>query len=225
MVKPRAAVHRDGDWHGAFHVWISWRDAGGVSCVLLQRRSLGKDTMAGRVDVSVGGHYRAGEMPGSRFGSDTPGRVAVTRELHEELGLVVAPDALRPVGRRWMERAGPGWIDREVQDIFALLLTGPPERIVADAGEVAAVLVVGLADLHALVCGRVSSVPALERRVLPGGVLASPRTVALTVAQLVPASDGYWERLAAVLARLLAGLPVSEVILRRAGSDERNVWG
>src|SRR5260370_30279002 len=39
--KTRAAVHVDGDWHQAFHCWILRRNRDEI---VLQRRSLGKDT-------------------------------------------------------------------------------------------------------------------------------------------------------------------------------------
>ena len=214
-VKPRHAVHRDGDWHGAFHVWIAWRDGAGVPRLLLQRRSRWKDTMAGMVDVSVGGHYRAGEQPSSRLGRDEPARSAVLRELHEELGLAVRAEALVPVGRRWMERTGPGWVDREVQDIFALPLPAAPERLAPDAGEVGALLIVRLADLRALVVGECSTVFAVESTVRSDGGLNAPHTAPLVLEQLVPVDDGYWERMTERLLRLLAGAPVDWLELGR----------
>ncbi len=218
-VKPRHAVHRDGDWHGAFHVWIAWRDRGGSPSVLLQRRSRWKDTMAGMVDVSVGGHYRAGEQPGSRFGAHRPERAAVLRELREELGLAVGAEALVPLGRRWMERAGPGWIDREVQDIFALPLPAAPDGLAPDPAEVEALLVVGLADLHELVAGERRAAPAWESPVRAEGGLDAPREATLTVEQLVPVDDGYWARMTETLLRLLAGAPAGWFELGRSARD------
>ncbi len=218
-VQPRHAVHRDGKWHGAFHVWIAWRDRSGIPSVLLQRRSRWKDTMAGMVDVSVGGHYRAGELPGSRLGRREPGRSAVLRELREELGLTTRAEALVPVGRRWMERAGPGWIDREVQDIFALPLAVAPDGLVPDPAEVEALLVVGLADLRALVVGERGAAPTQEFPVRAAGGLDVPREATLTVEQLVPVDDGYWERTVATLQRLLAGAPAGWFELGRSARD------
>ncbi|MCM8748418.1 NUDIX domain-containing protein [Thermomicrobiaceae bacterium CFH 74404] len=226
-VKPRHAVHRDGDWHGAFHVWIAWRDGAGEPCLLLQRRSRWKDTMAGMVDVSVGGHYRAGEQPGSRLGRDEPARSAVLRELREELGLAVRAEALVPVGRRWMERAGSGWIDREVQDIFALPLPAAPERLAPDAGEVEALLVVELPDLRALVAGEHATAPVWELPVRADGGLDAPREAALTLEQLVPDDDRYWEWMAETLRRLLEGTPPGWFELRRraqGGGERGGTW-
>jgi len=71
MIKPRAAVHRDGDWHRSVHIWLT----DGTS-FLLQRRSVHKDTHPGLLDVSCAGHLS---------GSDASLLTAV-KELDEELG-------------------------------------------------------------------------------------------------------------------------------------------
>ncbi|HLI50852.1 MAG TPA: NUDIX domain-containing protein, partial [Thermomicrobiaceae bacterium] len=103
-VKPRAAVHRDGDWHRAFHCWIGWRDReSGVSKLLVQKRSAGKDTVPNLLDVAVGGHYRAGESLEQVF-----------REIEEELGITVSLDDLIPLGRRRSVGREGGVIDREI---------------------------------------------------------------------------------------------------------------
>ena len=54
--KRRADVHRDGDWHLAFHLWVV-APAG----VLLQRRARGKSSWPGFLDASAAGHLLAGE--------------------------------------------------------------------------------------------------------------------------------------------------------------------
>src|SRR5437870_920751 len=77
--KARARVHRDGDWHRSLHVWVvlAGEGAGGRGPeVLFQKRSAGKDTWPGRVDVAVTGHFRAGE-----------GTAEALRECDEEVGL------------------------------------------------------------------------------------------------------------------------------------------
>jgi isopentenyldiphosphate isomerase len=106
-VKERALVHRDGDWHRAVHVWVAGIDDGGPF-VLMQRRSPDKDTMPNRLDVAVGGHYRAGETL-----SD------VLREVDEEIGVPVTVDQLRSLGTRicLYEPLG-GMVEHELQDAF-----------------------------------------------------------------------------------------------------------
>ncbi len=54
--KLRSEVHRDGDWHESTHVWIinSSRE------LLIQKRSLNKDSYPGIWDISSAGHVPAG---------------------------------------------------------------------------------------------------------------------------------------------------------------------
>ena len=56
-VKARAAVHRDGDFHRAAHVWVL--DPAGRT--LLARRSASKDSYPGAWDMAADGHVGAGE--------------------------------------------------------------------------------------------------------------------------------------------------------------------
>jgi len=79
--KPKDAIHRDGDWHRASHVWIVAPDGR----FLLQRRSLRKTNNPGLWDVSTAGHVSAGESAIDAAG----------RETFEELGLSIEPDELR----------------------------------------------------------------------------------------------------------------------------------
>lgn len=128
--KARAAVHRDGDWHRAVHVWIVDRE----DRVLLQRRSPFKDLAAGRVDVTVGGHVRAGEAWPQAL-----------REVEEELGLPVAVHEVRQLGTLTSERVYPDAVDREVQEVFALRHDQPLEHYLLDPNEVDVLYAVPLA--------------------------------------------------------------------------------
>ena len=87
-VKPREAVHRDGDWHQVFHCWVIGRDPAGAAYVVLQKRALDRD-YPGKIDISAAGHLEAGE-------SVCDG----VREIEEELGLSVSFDDLTPLGIR-----------------------------------------------------------------------------------------------------------------------------
>ena len=108
--KPRRAVHRDGDWHRAVHVWIAGIGDNGEPFLLLQRRGPDKDTWPGRLDPTVGGHYRTGE-----------GLPEALREVEEELGVPMALDDLRPLGLRIaVSEREIGIRDRELQDVFLL---------------------------------------------------------------------------------------------------------
>src|SRR5215831_20272820 len=78
--RTRASIHLDGDWHLAFHCWILRKQR---TEVVLQRRSLLKDTFAGLWDAAAAGHWRFGESAAE-----------AAREIEEELGIVVPFDAL-----------------------------------------------------------------------------------------------------------------------------------
>ncbi|MEL6309262.1 MAG: isopentenyl-diphosphate delta-isomerase, partial [Chloroflexota bacterium] len=41
--KPRADVHRDGDWHRTFHCWVIYRGDDGQDWVVIQKRVPDKD--------------------------------------------------------------------------------------------------------------------------------------------------------------------------------------
>jgi isopentenyldiphosphate isomerase len=120
--KRRAEVHRDGDWHRSFHLWI----ASGPDTVLVQRRSRGKDLEPGKLDVTVGGHFRAGESLED-----------VLREVEEEIGLFVRLEQLHHLGARQVERRYPQATDREVQEVYALRRDAPLEDYYLDCREVA----------------------------------------------------------------------------------------
>jgi len=108
QTKARSAVHRDGDWHRAFHLWVLHPDG----CVLLQRRSPAKDLAGGKVDVSVAGHVRPGET-----------LLDVLREAEEEIGLELRPGAVTFLETLRSERAYPGnVVDREFQDVHAVVV-------------------------------------------------------------------------------------------------------
>jgi isopentenyldiphosphate isomerase len=119
--KQRDAIHRDGDWHRSFHLWVV-KDGRNV---LLQRRSSAKDLEAGKCDVTVGGHFAAGES-----------LEGVLRESEEEIGLTLAPDALHFLGTRRAERRYPHALDREVQEVYVARCDWPLERYVLNCREV-----------------------------------------------------------------------------------------
>lgn len=103
--KRRADVHRDGDWHLAFHLWVV-APAG----VLLQRRAPGKSSWPGFLDASAAGHLLAGES--IRDG---------LREADEELGTAYVFDDLAHLGvHRVADTERSGTVNRELQHVFAV---------------------------------------------------------------------------------------------------------
>lgn len=84
----RGEAHRTGVLHRTAHVWLIREEAGRTQ-VLLQKRSLNKDSFPGLYDTSSAGHVPAGSevLP------------SALRELEEELGIHARPDDLQYVGR------------------------------------------------------------------------------------------------------------------------------
>lgn len=151
LTKPRAAVHRDGDWHRAVHVWVV-HELAPVARVILQRRSLAKDTWPGLVDVSVGGHLGAGESAADAL-----------REAREEIGLTLTPSDVTLLGRTAQSRSLPGGvIDREILDVFAARVDAPLASLSPHPAEVAELLSVSLDDALALWRDGLDRAPAVS---------------------------------------------------------------
>lgn len=106
--KPKDAIHRDGDWHRASHVWILSPDGQ----FLLQRRSLRKINNPGLWDVSVAGHISAGETATD----------AAVRETLEEIGLSIEAGDLHFVTtlRESCVLNRGAYIDNEFHEIFVV---------------------------------------------------------------------------------------------------------
>ena len=136
VIKARREVHRDGDLHRAFHLWI----VDGDGRVLIQRRSGFKDTGAGKLDVTVGGHLRAGEYWPQAL-----------REVEEEIGLAVEVTDLHALGTfRSERRYEDGTVDRELHETFAMRTTRPLHAFRLDSREVEVLYAVPLAGAVAL---------------------------------------------------------------------------
>lgn len=110
LVKRRADVHRDGDWHRVFHLWVVKEDR----YVLFQRRAATKDIEPGKIDATVGGHYGAGED-----------LRAVLREVEEEIGLNVSPADLHPLINVRIEYFYEHATDREHTESYVLRRDAP----------------------------------------------------------------------------------------------------
>lgn len=135
QTKSRAAVHQDGDLHRTLHVWLL-KDR---QKVLLQRRALGKDLEPGKLDVAVGGHFRAGEtLP------------EVLRETREELGFDASPLELSYLGTTHVHRHYPEVTDHELQETYLLVRDAPLESYRLNPDEVDVLYELPLAGAVAL---------------------------------------------------------------------------
>jgi isopentenyldiphosphate isomerase len=141
-VRPRTEVHARGLWHRAFHLFLVAM-LRGEPHVLLQLRSHDKDTCPGKLDVAVGGHYRAGE-----------GLTEVVREVEEEIGLRVSPADLTFLWTQRTTHVGEGYLDREHQDVLVVRRDVPPEGYAPDPIELAGLVAIPLEVLDALLAGK-----------------------------------------------------------------------
>jgi isopentenyldiphosphate isomerase len=189
--KARAAVHRDGDWHRAVHVWVAGVGDDGAGFLFFQRRGPGKDTWPGRLDATVGGHYRAGE-----------GLTEALREVEEEIG--VAPDLkeLRRLGTRVaVHEEEAGVRDHELQDVFLLRDDRPLAAYRPHPVELAALVRFPLAPLLAFLAGGADRVAG--DALAPGA--AHPEPAVFTPPDFIPGVDRYFYRVAIAAAAALRG--------------------
>jgi 8-oxo-dGTP pyrophosphatase MutT (NUDIX family) len=186
-------VHRDGDWHGALHIWIGGVGPDGVPFALFQRRSRSKDTWPGSLDVAVGGHARAGESFAETL-----------REAEEEIGLAVRPADLVLLGRRFARaRGGAGMaVDNEVQQVYALRSDRALRDYRLHPHEVDAIVAVPLDDAVRLFAGETGAVQGSE---LARGA-AEPVVIDITVDAFAAGEvGGYAERALRSLTGVVAG--------------------
>jgi hypothetical protein len=139
-VKTRGEVHRDGDWHAAFHLWVV--QPGGV---LLQRRALTKDSWPGRLDATAAGHLTAGESVPDGL-----------READEELGVAFSFDALIDLGVHLVDERIPGdGRNRERQHVFTVRDARPLDAWTSfDRAELAGLVLIALEDFAVVARGQ-----------------------------------------------------------------------
>lgn len=186
--KPREDVHRDGDWHRSANIWIFTGDRS----LLFQRRAPDKDTWPGRLDASIGGHYRAGE-----------GLAGVVREADEELGITIVVDELIPLGVRTIISLEPGIVDRELQDIYILRRDLPLTAFRPDPVEIDGLAMLdmwGAARLHG------GEQDAVSGDFLPRGAEA-PYLRRFTYGDVIPDRGSYVGAVARAVDDVLAGRP------------------
>lgn len=190
VVKRRADVHRDGDWHRAVHVWIIGLDDG-EPFILFQHRAAGKDTWPGKLTVTVGGHLGAGESVTDAM-----------REIEEEIGIVPDLDGLYHLGTRFcVSDTMPGWIDREVLEIFLLRDDRPLHAYAPAVAEVSGLARFPLDPLLALFNGDRERAPATLLEAASGAITAAD----IPLADFIPVTDDYFARVAEAARAALRG--------------------
>jgi isopentenyldiphosphate isomerase len=204
IAKPRGEVHRDGDWHRGLHIWVYGFDPDGTAFMLFQRRSMTKDTWPGKLDVAVGGHYRSGETL-----RDT------LRETEEEIGLTAGIEELVPLGVRFIEDFGATFIDRELDDVFALRSDQPLTGYVLHPDEVDSVVSVALADLKLLFDGDREVIPAFEVH-----RLGTPGRLEITLDDFAGDRADYRDAVVASVLKLAAGITPEPFYLKERRGPE-----
>ncbi len=186
----RDEAHRTGVWHGAFHCLIIG-ERNGRGYALFQKRSTAKKIAPGKFDVSVGGHYAAGE----------DAAIAGPREIKEELGLDVPFADLRPVGRRvFVYCFTPGVMEYEFQDVFLLYSTSHPGKLTLQKEEVDGVLEMDVEEGIALFSARQ---PKIDAVILRADGLTERLPV--SAADFVPCLDNYYLKLLLLAKRHIKG--------------------
>lgn len=129
-------IHEKGWWHQTAHVWI-YNSRGEI---LLQKRSMAKDSYPGLWDISVGGHVDAGETP----------LQAALRETSEEVGIVAKEKDLEKIGVRKSAKglSEKNYKNNEFQNVYLCKFDGQTSDLEIRQEEVDEVKFISLDDLE-----------------------------------------------------------------------------
>lgn len=128
-------AHQNGWFHPTVHVWFYTS----TPALLLQKRSLSKQTFPGFWDVSVAGHVSYGESI----------LEAALREVKEEIGLDIQPENLQLLDiRKNTNRFKNGIIDCEFQHVFLVKLETTISQLHIQESEVDAVQLFSFEELQ-----------------------------------------------------------------------------
>ncbi len=143
-VVSREKAHLEGIRHRTAHVWIL-RDRGEGTEVLLQKRTMNKDSFPGCYDISSAGHIPAG------MGFTE----SALRELKEELGITAAADELRYVGDLSISNSSvfhdKPFVDDQFSRVFCLVRDLEASDLILQPEEVESVRWLDLVTLKAYV--------------------------------------------------------------------------
>jgi isopentenyldiphosphate isomerase len=188
----RYEAHAKGDWHLNFHCWIVSRRQGGT--LLFQVRSERKPTFPGKLDSTVGGHYKTNET-----------LRGVVREAEEELGVEVSVRELVPLGRRVDITSVGGMPKREIASVFLIIRDMPLERYRPDPAEVEGLVEIPIRDGLELFSSEVRGLKAKGLRWDQRSGRSIEVTRTLTHGSFVPKVDSYYLTLFIMAERYLVG--------------------
>lgn len=129
-------IHEKGWWHQTAHVWI-YNSRGEV---LLQKRSMTKDSYPGLWDISAAGHVDAGESP----------LQAAIREVSEEVGIGIKEEDLQKIGVRKSakEISSKEYINNEFQNMYLYRFDGELENLKISREEIDEIKFISLDKLE-----------------------------------------------------------------------------
>ncbi|MCJ7772663.1 MAG: NUDIX domain-containing protein [Desulfobacterales bacterium] len=143
--KPRHTIHQEGAWHRSVHIWVlNDKDE-----LLIQQRSLEKESHPGLWDVSCAGHIQSGDSS----------LQAALRELKEELGLAIRPGDLEmmfTVESQFILNNGT-YKDNELVDVYLLRKNVNVQALHLQPGEVASAKMISIDDFCKLAACKDSS--------------------------------------------------------------------
>ncbi len=185
--KSRSSIHTDGLWHQVFHCLIV-RSSEPTS-VVLQRRCAEARSFPNRLDLSATGHLLSGETP-----------LDGARELREELGITVQPDALTHIGTRLLADDSGEGKNRERIHLFFLSDDRPLTDFAPDPTEVQSLVEIKIDDLL-----QVLNDPEHVAEAIEWSPEQSTNAVTIEHQQLVSPVDGYWNVLLVMADRFAKG--------------------
>ncbi|MEW5861003.1 MAG: NUDIX domain-containing protein [Cyanobacteriota bacterium] len=188
--KPRHLVHRDGDWHGAFHLWLVRKAQEPI--MYLQRRAESKDVAPGYLDVPVGGHYRAGERISDGV-----------REVEEEIGLTVNLEDLTSLGKRLIVYRESGVQNNEIIDVFLYETKKYISEFQLQSAELAGFYEIPISEIFKLFtvegyCYKAQGVELFSQAF-------KPHILSITKESFVPSLDAYSYKIAIQIERFCEG--------------------
>ena len=192
--KARQQVHLDGDWHRTFHCWIIYRDEHNRDWMLVQRRAPEKDLYPNLLDVTVGGHYRAGETIQDGL-----------REIREELGIEVAFSQLVSLGIRYSAATDGQHVDLQFDDVFFLVHEAELTDYNFDRTEVAGLVLLDIDRALDMFAGQSSSMTARAVMLSADKRDLAPGDITITPDDFVPNLDRYTYRILILAKRFLNG--------------------
>jgi isopentenyldiphosphate isomerase len=135
----------NGKLHGSAHLWI-YREKSREIQVLLQKRASRSKTWPDFYDTSAAGHLNFNETP----------LAAALRETKEELGILIAPEAVRLlfVHRQELCYQPENIIENEIQWVYGYDISGTP-HFALEPSEVNSIIWLNLDELSGLVAGRI----------------------------------------------------------------------